>query len=254
MDIAVRMMRRSIWLTVVLAASAVFAGACSENDATARGGSVSLLVFGAPEELAAFRTLADGYERAVPGSDVQLIEASDRDDLIARLSTSIAGGAPPDVFLMNYRFYGQFAAKDAIEPIDERLNESAAIDPDDFYPSAMAAFQWGGHQLCMPQNVSSLAVYYNKDLFATYGVPEPKPGWTWNEFVATAAQLTRDVNGKHVCDLYSGSGPIAWARSALHCSVASVATERCSGSSAAPQAEDARTTTVTASARRTTAR
>jgi len=198
MDIAVTTMRRSIWLTVVLAASAVFAGACSEDDATARGGSVSLLVFGAPEELAAFRTLADGYESAVPGSDVQLIEASDRDDLIARLSTSIAGGAPPDVFLMNYRFYGQFAAKDAIEPIDERLNESAAIDPDDFYPSAMTAFQWGGHQLCMPQNVSSLAVYYNKDLFAKYGVPEPKPGWTWNEFVATAAQLTRDTNGRQV--------------------------------------------------------
>ena len=83
------------------------------------GGPVQLLVFGAPEELAAYRTLVDAYKRSVPGSDVQIIEASDRSDLIARLSTSIAGGSPPDVFLMNYRFYGQFATKGAIEPLDD---------------------------------------------------------------------------------------------------------------------------------------
>jgi multiple sugar transport system substrate-binding protein len=198
-----RVRRRSALLLAVVTAAAVLVGGCSDDDANAEGGSVSLLVFGAPEELAAFRTLADGYERLVPGSDVQLIEASDREDLIARLSTSIAGGAPPDVFLMNYRFYGQFAAKGAMEPLDDRLNGSSVIDADDFYPTAMTAFQWGGRQLCMPQNVSSLAVYYNRDLFEKYGVPEPKAGWTWNEFVATAAQLTRDANGRVV----SGGSP-----------------------------------------------
>jgi multiple sugar transport system substrate-binding protein len=198
MDPTVRLRRRSALLSAMVTTAALLAGGCSDDDADAKGGSVSLLVFGAPEELAAFRTLADGYERLVPGSDVQLIEASDREDLIARLSTSIAGGAPPDVFLMNYRFYGQFAAKGAIESLDDRLNGSSVIDPDDFYPAAMTAFQWGGHQLCMPQNVSSLAVYYNWDLFEKYGVPEPKPDWTWNEFVATATQLTRDANGKTV--------------------------------------------------------
>jgi len=43
--------------------------------------------------------------------------------------------------------------------------------------------------------VSSLAVYFNRDLFARYGVPEPKSGWTWNDMVAAAAALTRDANG-----------------------------------------------------------
>ena len=50
----------------------------------------------------------------------------------------------------------------------------------------MEAFRWRGQQLCLPQNVSSLAVYYNRDLFAKYGVAEPKAGWTWNDLVATA--------------------------------------------------------------------
>jgi multiple sugar transport system substrate-binding protein len=184
---------RSAMLAMVLAlplAAGCGGGATGERDA-----AVQLLVFGSPEELGAYRTLVQAYERARPGGRVQLVEASDRTDLITRLSTSIAGGEPPDVFLMNYRFYGQFAAKGAIEPVGERLRSSTVIKASDLYPTAMEAFRWRGEQLCMPQNVSSLAVYYNRDLFARYGVPEPRPGWKWNDMVATAAALTRDANG-----------------------------------------------------------
>ena len=39
---------------------------------------MQLLVFGAPEELAAYRTLVDAYTKAAPGAEVQLVEASDR--------------------------------------------------------------------------------------------------------------------------------------------------------------------------------
>jgi multiple sugar transport system substrate-binding protein len=158
-------------------------------------GPVRLLVFGAPEELAAYRTLIDAYAKASPGQAVQLIEASDRKDLLARLATSIAGGAPPDLFLMNYRFYGQLAVKDAIEPLDERIAASEVIKPADYYPVAMTAFTWQGRQLCLPQNVSSLAVYYNRSLFAKYGVALPRAGWTWNELLTTATAMTRDAKG-----------------------------------------------------------
>lgn len=177
----------------VLALLAALATACS--GAQARGGAVELLVFGAPEELAAYRTLERAYEEATPDADLRLVEASDRTDLIARLATSISGGSPPDVFLMNYRFYGQFAVTGAIEPITDRLEESDVIDPANFYPVAMNAFKWQGEQLCMPQNVSSLAVYFNRDLFTRYGVGEPQPGWTWNDLIATASALTRNASG-----------------------------------------------------------
>ena len=160
-------------------------------------GPVRFLVFGDPEEIRAYREVVSGYERR-SGREVELVEASDRSDLIARLSTSIAAGAPPDVFLVNYRYYAQFAAKGAIEPVSEQLDESDAFGPADFYPVALDAFRWRGEQLCIPQNVSSLVVYYNRDLFARYGVPEPEDDWTWNAMVARAAQLTRDANGRQI--------------------------------------------------------
>ncbi|EEP70520.1 extracellular solute-binding protein [Micromonospora sp. ATCC 39149] len=168
---------------------------CGSGVGSSSQEQIKLLVFGAPEELAAYRTLIDAYEAARPGERVQLVEASDRKDLLARLATSVAGGAPPDVFLMNYRFYGQFAAKGVVEPLDGRIAASDAVDPADYYPVAMDAFKWHDQQLCLPQNVSSLVVYYNRTLFARYGVPEPKPGWTWNDLVGTATAMTRDGRG-----------------------------------------------------------
>lgn len=184
-------MARALIPLVLVALIALGAG-CSGNDS----GSVRFLVFGDPEELAAYRALVDAYEKEEPAADVQIIEASDRSDLIARLSTSIAGGSPPDLFLMNYRFYGQFAAKEAIEAIDERLRATDAFEGSDFYPQALQAFRWRGEQLCLPQNVSSLVVYYNRDLFRRFRVPEPQAGWTWTELVAKAGLLTRDAQGR----------------------------------------------------------
>ena len=126
---------------------------------------------------------------------MKLIEASDRDDLLARLATSFAGGTPPDVFLLNYRFYGQFAARGVIEPVQDRLEGSDAFEEEDFYPQALEAFRRDGELVCLPQNISSLVVYYNRDLFRRAGVAEPKSGWTWNDMVQKAIKLTRDEDG-----------------------------------------------------------
>ncbi len=52
-------------------------------------------------------------------------------------------------------------------------------------------FRYDGEELtCLPQNVSSLVVYYNADLFRRAGVPAPRRGWTWADFLAAAKVLT----------------------------------------------------------------
>jgi multiple sugar transport system substrate-binding protein len=192
-------------LTAMLAVALLAAG-CGGAGTAGTPQTVRLLVFGAPEELRAYRTLVDAYAKASSGARVQLVEASDRQDLVTRLSTSIAGGSPPDVFLMNYRFYGQFAAKNAIEPLDDRLAKSTVVKLTDLYPQATDAFRWQGRQLCLPQNVSSLVVYYNRTLLAKFGVDEPKAGWTWNDLLTTATAMTRNASGAIVRGTESEGG------------------------------------------------
>jgi multiple sugar transport system substrate-binding protein len=174
------------------------ATACGGDSGGEASGSIRFLIFGDPAEINAYRTLVKSFKEEEPDIDVQLVEASDREDLIARLSTSIAGGSPPDLFLMNYRFYGQFAARDALEPLAPYLEDSDVFEEDDFYPEALDAFRWKDEPTCLPQNISSLIVYYNRDLFKRFGVPPPKDGMRWNELVFRAQQMTRDKNGQPV--------------------------------------------------------
>jgi multiple sugar transport system substrate-binding protein len=192
---------------VMLAAACSGTGAGDDERSPAESsgslsGSIRFMAFGDAEELVAYRKLIEAFEAAEPGVTVEFIETSDRDDLIARLSTSFAGGVPPDLFLMNYRFYGQFYVKDVLEPLHPYLDASDRFAAADFYPQAMEAFQDEGRQICMPQNISSLVVYYNKDLFEDAALSSPKRGWTWDDFLATAQALTKDLDGDGVTDQY----------------------------------------------------
>jgi multiple sugar transport system substrate-binding protein len=185
-------------LCVLTACLALLVSGCGGGSSGEGSGSIRFLVFGDPPEINAYRTLIRSFEEAEPDIDVQLIEASDREDLIARLSTSLAGGSPPDLFLMNYRFYGQFAAKGVLEPLEPYVGESEAFELEDFYPQAVDAFRWDGEVMCLPQNISSLVVYYNRDLFKRFKVPVPRNRMQWADFVNLASQMTRDKNGQRV--------------------------------------------------------
>jgi len=181
-------------LSALLCALAV---ACGGSDGGSSG-SVRFLVFGDPAEISAYRALIEAFADEQPDIDVQLVEASDREDLIARLSSSIAGGAPPDLFLMNYRFYGQYASRDVLEPLEPYVSDSSEFEEGDFFPQALDAFRWQGELMCLPQNISSLILYFNRDLFKRFNIPPPRDGMLWNELVVKAQQLTRDENGQQV--------------------------------------------------------
>ena len=60
------MKRTGRGLLAALLCTAMLVTACGDDKPAATGspGPVSLLVFGAPEELAAYRTLADAYKKA----------------------------------------------------------------------------------------------------------------------------------------------------------------------------------------------
>jgi multiple sugar transport system substrate-binding protein len=186
---------------LILAGCICYLTACSgtgpANSGPGDPGAVSLLVFGEPEELAAYRELVRTYEAIEPEANVTIIEASDRDDLLTRLSTSFAGGEPPDLFLINYRFFGQFAARDVLEPLGPLLEGSTTLRLDEFFPQAVDAFRFDDELVCLPQNISSLVVYYNRDLFAAAGVAEPRDGWSWDEMVLAATALTDAPNDQH---------------------------------------------------------
>lgn len=164
--------------------------------------TVSFMVFGDPAEYQAYVELVNAFRSSHPAIDVELRHIPSPRAYRTRLATEFAADSPPDVTLMNYRRYASFAAAGLLEPLGPRLEASSLIGRDDFYGVALDAFIWRGELMCVPQNISSLVVYYNEDLFAEAGVPAPADDWTWADFLATAQALTRDADGDGQIEQY----------------------------------------------------
>lgn len=162
-------------------------------------------LFGDPAELVAYRELVTAFEARHPGISVELSPVGRQREYMQKLATAFSGGVPPDVFLVNYRRFGQLAAKGVLEPLGPLLGRGVDLELSELYPQPVEAFRVGGTPLCLPQNVSSLVVYVNRALFRQKGVPLPKEGWTWEELRGAARSLT-DRSAAHPAQHVHGLG------------------------------------------------
>lgn len=195
-------MRKPIQFLFTLLALCSLAACAAPTDGAQT--TVRFMVWGDPPEQEAFRQVIVGFEETAPDVKIELIALPSSGDLMTRLTTDFAAGVPPDVFLLNYRRMAQFANKDALALLDERFKASDSLNETDFYPIALDAFRdTQGRLICLPQNISSQVVYYNKDLFDAAGQAYPNPDWDWAEFRATALAMTQpDNNGDGEPDIH----------------------------------------------------
>lgn len=198
------MMRKTFCFTAVAVAALLVAcgKAATPEAAPASSKPVRLQVFGDPAEISAYRELIAVYEKTHPGQRVELLPVGKQADHMAKLSTAFAAGNPPDLFILNFRRFGQFAGRGALAPLAEQMTAEGRYQADDFYPQAVEAFDFQGTQYCLPQNVSSLVVYYNRALFKAAGVEEPKDDWRFSDLLAAAQKLRRDTDGDGKTDVW----------------------------------------------------
>ena len=198
-------------IAVLCLAALTAATACTRQERESGPVTVVVQVSGEREETAVYRALRSAFQNDNPDIKVDLVEVADKDSHLTKLTTSFAAGDPPDVFLVNYREYSQFVARGAIDPFEGYL-DATGTDLSDYYPAPIDAFTFGDELQCMPQNVSSLVVYYNVDLFTAAGVDPPEAGWTWDDFRATGRALTsRDVRGIGIEPSIIRVAPFVWA-------------------------------------------
>jgi len=163
--------------------------------------TVVFMISGSLEEQAAYETLIASFEKDNPNVDVVLNNFPE-ESFSEKLATMFSAGAPPDIFLMNFRNLGVFASDGALYTLDSPLDSSQVLTRDDFYPAALKAFTYNGTLQCLPQNLSSPVIYYNKALFDAAGLAYPDDNWSWDDFVATARALTVDTDGDGTPDQY----------------------------------------------------
>jgi len=184
----------------LVGASAAFLLAAACGGGAPRSTTVTLQVFADPAEAAAYRELITAFEEDQEEVGVRLVPVGSQDDHMTKLSTAFSAGNPPDLFLLNYRRFGQFADRGVLEPLGARLDRSSALSQDQFFEEAVDAFVFDGALTCLPQNISTPVVYYNRALFEAAGLQAPSSQWTWDDLLEYAKALTRDTNGDGTLD------------------------------------------------------
>jgi len=129
-----------------------------------------------------------------------------------RVLTSIAAGAPPDLFLLDNIDVPALVNRGAVLDLAPYLDR-VGVDLGCFNQTVLGIFTRGDAVYALPKGYTPMVIVYNKDLFDRAGIPYPRDDWTWGDFARIARRLTRDTDGDGKIDqwgTYFDRRPFLW--------------------------------------------
>ena len=129
-------------------------------------------------------------------------------DYARQLLGSIETSAP-DLFVSADSMAPALINRKAALDLQALFASQTALKPDDFEPATLAAWQRGAALYGLPADAVPQVLFYNQDLFAAAGVAAPAPGWTWDDWLTKAKQLTVRANDSDTISQY-GTALTQW--------------------------------------------
>lgn len=117
----------------------------------------------------------------------------------AKLLAALASGAGPDLWDMGSWEYPTFIENKFVAPLDPKLFGYESVDDmiADYPKGSLSVFIKDGQIYGMFSELNTLALFYNKAMFAKAGIadlPEDKP-LSWDEIGQIAQKLRQEENG-----------------------------------------------------------
>ncbi len=119
--------------------------------------------------------------------DLQLLPY---DQYWQKIQLAYSANNPYDTYFWDVQAYGHYK-KGLLRELQPYL-EGTEILNEERYPKHLFDV-WkldGAHMYATPENLQTMAFYYNADLFQKAGIDPPTDGWTWNDVLAAAEKLT----------------------------------------------------------------
>lgn len=152
-------------------------------------------------EMEIIQAIAEEFQRRNPHIEVEMVGAYEGPWGRDKYVTMFTGGAAPDLLLLNSGNFEMFAARGWLLPLDRFVQNDPEFDVNAFLPASIEGSSLGGVLYGLPYDVSNHLPYYNKQMFARQGLPEPG-NWTWEELIDMAKKLTVDQDGDGTIDVY----------------------------------------------------
>lgn len=188
---------KKIIAAALASAMAVSLAACGGNGDVE--GKVTLRI-GVPngDTLTPF-SIIDEFKEANPDINVVLDEAP-WSDFASKLTTQIAGGTAPDVFIHDSGATVSFGQQGAALDLSEKI--ASDLDADDYISALYAAKDADGHVWGVPHGLNVVGLYYNETLFDEAGLDYPDDTWTFDDVLEAAKKLTAPVDSTGASPYY----------------------------------------------------
>lgn len=152
-----------------------------------------------PDHLALFQGMADEFMEEHPnvtGIEFESINVAEIDTV---LTTQLAGGTPPDLSWLPVESSQEYIGAGALVNVQETLESTEGYDYEDLIPELQQRWKTDEGQFGVPFSTSPFAMFFNKDVYAAAGIPNPQEmadagDWTWDSFRA-ASKTIADTQG-----------------------------------------------------------
>jgi multiple sugar transport system substrate-binding protein len=107
-----------------------------------------------------------------------------------KLLTAYAGDTLPDLCQLGNTWIPEFAALDALEPLDRYVAGSSEVKLDDYFDGILASNRVDETLFGIPWYVDTRLLYYRRDLLKQAGFDAPPQSWQqWSDMLAAIKQM-----------------------------------------------------------------
>lgn len=199
--------RRSPGLFSCLAVVSTILAACgvASTPPGSRSGTTTIrwrTQAGSTTAQAAYQALAEDISQALASQQIQVVyEPDTSEDYAEKLKAELAAGSAPDIFWIGGMELADVVATGQVLDLKPYIDADPSLTLDDFYDQPIRELSHDGKLYGLPPDVSTLVVYYNKDLFKAAGLATPnslaaQDAWNWSTLLDSARQLTDPARGQ----------------------------------------------------------
>lgn len=142
--------------------------------------TVQFASWGSESEVKILKPILAGFEKENPDIKVEFLHIPQ--NYFQKIHLLFASNTAPDVLFINNQYLPVYANAGVLEELDGYKEFSFGS----FYKNAVSALSYNKKIYAVPRDISTLVIFYNKDIFDRYHIPYPKDGWTYGEFLKTA--------------------------------------------------------------------
>lgn len=163
------------------------------DDAGGSGaGSIRFSIWFGEGDIDVWKAVIAGFQKANPDITVKF-EPQEYANFWTKLNTQLAGGSAPDVIGMQFQ-QASLGPSGQLEPLDASMAADISKMPETLVKIGQATKDGKTSQYALPWRFVGSSLYANTTAMEKAGIAIPAAGWTLDDFVSAAKELTQGTS------------------------------------------------------------